>query len=430
MRGPRQCRGAAGAAATGPVTDAAHRAAERAARESYGRLVAWLAYRWRDLAAAEDALSDAFASALRHWPRTGVPDSPEAWLMAAAQRQLLQVARHRRVEDDPRNTAVLEPDRWAPDLPAGLPDERLKLMFVCAHPALPAAVHAPLMLQAVLGLEARHIASAFLVSPAAMAQRLVRAKARIREAGLRFEVPEGAELAPRLSAVLESLYGAYSIGSHTALQGPDVAQGLLISELTGEALYLTRLVVSLQPDSAEANGLLALMLYCEARRPAQFNAAGQFVPLADQDPLCWRRDLIDEAEATLRAASGLRQPGHFQLEAAIQSAHCQRAFTGHTPWRAVAALYQALVEHFPSTGAHIGHAVALAETGQVQAGWDRLEALSADAVARHQPYWVARAHLGRRLGRHDEAALALDRAIGLTEDPRVRAHLLRARAGA
>jgi len=396
------------------MSDAAA-AAERAARESYGRLVARLAWQWRDLAAAEDALADAFAAALRHWPEQGVPEAPEAWLAAAAQRRLLHHARHARLVQDPRVTALLDEAEAAAPEDAAVPDARLQLMFVCAHPAIAASVHAPLMLQAVLGLDAKVIASAFLVSPAAMAQRLVRAKARIREAGLRFDIPEARELPGRLAAVLEAVYAAYTLGR----QGPDTPAG----DLREEALFLARLAARLLPEQAEAWGLLALLLHAEARRAAQFDGAGRFVPLAAQDPADWDGELIREAEAALWTAARLRAPGPFQIEAAIQSAHAQRRATGHTPWRAIAQLYGMLVQHHhASLGARVGQAVAEAEAGDVPAALALLDALPAD-VTGYAPYWVARAHVLGLAGA-DGRAVALQRAIGLTEDPRLRAFLL------
>jgi RNA polymerase sigma-70 factor (ECF subfamily) len=404
----------------------AAQAAEHAARTSYGRLVALLAWRWHDLAAAEDALADALLAALTHWPRDGVPAAPDAWLMTVANRRMLQRARHAKLAQDPAFMVLFASESQAPEMPA-VPDKRLELMFVCAHPALPAKMHTPLMLQAVLGLDAQAIASAFLVSPAALAQRLVRVKAQIRSLALRFELPESAELPARLAAVLESLYGAYTIGSNTARHGPDAAAGTM-ADLAAEALFLARLVVALQPQSAEALGLLALMLHNEARRPAQFDAGGGFVPLTHQDTQRWQHTLLQEAEQALWQAAQLRQPGAFQIEAAIHSAHAQRAFGGRTPWAAIAALYGALVQRVPAIGARIGHAVALAESGELAAGQAALDALTSDSVGTHAPYWVALAHLRRLAGDKSGAAQALDRAIGLTEDPRVRAHLAAQRA--
>lgn len=402
------------------MSDAVRAAIETAAREAYGRLLAWLAFQWRDVAAAEDALADAFVAALRTWPVNGVPASPDAWLMTAAKRNLLQVARHQRLSRDPAVTVLLGDDS-APEasLPP-LPDTRLRLMFVCAHPALDPSVHAALMLQTVLGLDARQIAPAFLLPVATLAQRLVRAKKKIRDAGLRFEEPEGPELGERLEAVLEAIYAAYGLGWDAS--GTDAA-GPASDDLGREAIYLARLVVGLMPGSAEARGLLALLLFCEARRAARFDAAtGAFVPLHEQDIARWDRDAIAEADQHLWQASALRSPGAFQFEAAIQSAHCQRAATGQVPWTAIATLYARLLHVAPTVGAQVAHAIALGEAHGADAGLERLDALRwhDPACEDYQPCWAARAHLLARAGRTDDARAAAARAIGLSPTARLR----------
>ena len=295
------------------MTDAAQEAVALAARTSYGRLVALLTSRTHDVAAAEDALGDAFLRALRTWPRDGIPNNPDAWLLAAARRRLIDGVRHatvrQRSEPELVQAAVLR-DIAAPD--AVLADRRLELLFTCAHPAIDRSIHTPLMLQVVLGLEASEIASAFLVAPAAMAQRLVRAKRKIRDARIPFEVPDADQLAPRLDAVLEAIYAAFGAG-WDALEGSDPQR----TDLTDEAIFLGRLVVEALPDAVEAQGLLALMLYCHARRHARRDVTGAYVPLAQQRPAAWDQRMIGEAETLLTRAAAMAQPGRFQLEAAI-----------------------------------------------------------------------------------------------------------------
>ena len=394
-----------------------HAAAELAARVSYGRLLAYLAAQSRDLTAAEDALGEAFVAALETWPRAGVPDKPEAWLLAVARRRLIDGARHARVEDVAAAALRIVVDRAEQEASskALFPDERLKLLFVCAHPAIDPAARTPLMLQTVLGLDAARIASAFLVAPAAMGQRLVRVKAKIRDAGIRFEIPEPRELPSRLEAVLQAIYAAYGSAWEDVAGADPRRQGL-----AEEAIWLGRLVTRLLPDEPEGQGLLALMLHCEARRGARRDAEGRYVPLTRQDVALWSQPLTEEAEEILAAASTAMKPGRFQLEAAIQSVHAQRAVTGHTDWEAIALLYEGLIRLAPTIGARVGSAAALAEAKGDDAGLAALEAIPPDAVTTYQPYWALSAHLLKRLGRPAKAREAYARAVGLSEDPAVR----------
>ena len=388
-------------------------AAETAARHSYGRLLAWLAWQWRDVAAAEDALADAFATALQRWPVDGVPASPDAWLRSAAHRRLLMAARRQRLADDPTLT-VLWPGQEAPapDVPP-LPDARLRLLFVCAHPAIATDVHSALMLQTVLGLDAARIASAFLVKPEAMTKRLVRAKARIRATGLRFEEPEADELPGRLASVLEAIYGAYTL--HWG-QADDAGSG----QLAGEALFLAELVAAHLPAEPEALGLVALLSHCEARRRAQGEV---FQPLHEQDPSLWNPALIARANAALLQACGHRAAGPYQIEAAIQSAHVHGRQAGTVPWADIAQLYEQLLALAPTVGAHIAHAVAVAHARDAHAGLRLLDAIAPERVASHQPWWAARAHLLAMTGNARDAAAAYGRALALTVEPRLRAWL-------
>lgn len=401
-------------------TDGARAAAERAARDSYGRLLAYLLVRSREAAGAEDALGDALVAALETWPRTGVPDRPEAWLLTVARRRLVDATRHARVRSESAGALELmlegaEADAATPDFP----DERLKLLFVCAHPAIDPAMRTPLMLQSVLGLDAARIASAFLVAPAAMGQRLVREKARIRGASIDWIVPDARALPRRLAAVLEAIYAAYGSGWDDVAGADPRRRGL-----AEEALALGRLVARLLPEEPEALGLLALMLHCEARRGARRDDAGRYVPLDQQDVGRWSEALIEEVEAALAAAARAGQPGRFQLEAAIQSAHVHRAVTGRTDWEAIALLYEGLLRSAPTIGARVGQAAAIAEARGTPASWAALAAIPAAAVSAYQPYWALRAHLLRKLRRADEARDAYERAIGLSEDPAVREFLV------
>jgi RNA polymerase sigma-70 factor, ECF subfamily len=395
-------------------------AAEAVARRSYGKLVAFLAARSGDVAAAEDALADAFAVALAAWPAAGIPRCPEAWLMAVARRRQIDGARRRRTRGAAADhLRLLAEEKAEPTDAAVIPDDRLALMFACAHPAIDPSIRAPLMLQTILGFDAAAIASAFLVSPATMGQRLVRAKSKIRQAGIPLRVPEHAEMPERLDAVLAAIYAAFAGGWLDAAR----------RNLAAEALWLGRLVASLLPDQPEALGLLALMLHAEARHAARRDLRGAYVPLAGQDAARWDADMIEEAEALLLRAAAMGVVGRYQLEAAVQSAHASRRITGQTDWAAIELLYQALIAIADSPVVAINHAVALAETRGAAAGLARLEVLATDKrLADYQPYWAARAELLARHGEAAAAAQAYQCAIGLEADPAVRAFLQRQRA--
>jgi predicted RNA polymerase sigma factor len=402
----------------------ARAATEEVARRSYGKLVAFLAARTRDVAAAEDALSEAFASALTDWPRNGCPRNPEAWLLTVARRKTIDMFRAlQRHPSSPDDLELIEAVLAAP-AESEFPDERLAMMFACAHPSIDAATRAPLILQAILGLDAKRIASAFLASPAAMGKRLVRAKEKIRQAGIPFRVPGRDELPARLDTVLNAIYAAFSEG-WTDPSGADAAR----RELTGEALYLSRLAVSLLPQEPEALGLLALMLHAEARRRARRSNAGEFVPLAEQDQLLWDDAQIAEAESLLHRASSMRRIGRFQLEAAVQSAHVDRCRTGAANWSHVAELYDALFSLTGSPVVLINRALAIAEVDGAAAGLDAMPDQSTDPrLTEYQPYWAARSELLARTGSYAEARSANEIAIGLERDPAVRRFLERRRA--
>jgi len=398
------------------------RAAERAARESYGRLVAFLAARTRDVAGAEDALGDAFAAALRTWPVEGVPASPDAWLLTAARRRqtdALRRAEPRQAGEEHLALIAEEVTAAADDDDGGaIPDRRLALMFACAHPAIERGVRTPLILQTILGLTAEDIAAAFLLPKGTMGQRLVRAKLRLRDAGIPFRVPEAEELPERLAAVLDAIYAAYTKG------WSEVGDAALV-ELADEAIWLGQLVVSLLPDEPEAKGMLALLLYTAARRAARRDATGAYVPLEAQDTRLWDASLIAVAERLLHQASAAGQGGRYQLEAAIQSAHVARRLKGIASWPAVIALYDHLLVLTGSPVVILNRAVARAEVEGPHAALTEVVALEADERMRsYQPYWAARGELSLRAGDVAAAAEALTIAIGLSTGEAVKRYLV------
>lgn len=398
--------------------------AETVARRSYGKLVAFLAARTRDVAAAEDALGDAFAAAMAEWPRTGPPDSPEAWLMTVAKRKLIDAGRRRKTGEAATPQVRLMQEELGAVEQADIPDQRLALMFACAHPAIEEGVRAPLILQTVMGLNAETIASAFLTSPAAMSKRLVRAKEKIRVAGIPFVVPGRDELPERIAAVLDAIYAAFSEG-WTDPAGTDAAR----RDLTSETLFLARLATELMPDEPEALSLAALMFHAEARRPARRDAAGDFVPLAEQDTALWNGGMIAEADALIRRAGKKETLGRYELEAALQSAHAHRRLTGRSNWPEIVALYDALLALAPSPVVAINRALAIAEVDGPGAALDAMPDAAMDSrLASYQPYWAARADLLSRWGAAMEAREAYGMAIGLERDLAVRRFLMKRKA--
>lgn len=397
----------------------AARTAERVARESYGRLVAFLAARTRDVAGAEDALADAFATALRIWQVQGVPHNPDAWLLTVARRRQTDALRSRTTRQAGEEHLKMMADEIeaAAETPDEIPDRRLALIFACAHPAIERGMRAPLILQTILGLTAIDIAAAFLIPPATMGQRLVRAKYRIRDAGIPFAIPGMDELPSRLDSVLEAIYAAYTKG------WGDIGDAASI-QLADEAIWLSRLVISLLPDQPEAKGVLALMLYTEARRAARRSADGAYVPLEEQDTSLWDDTQIALAEELLHAANADGPSGRYQIEAAIQSAHVARLTRGGNTWPAILALYDHLFALSASPVVALNRAMALAELEGPAAALAAIEPLATDKrMLAYQPYWAARAHLLAETNHREDARNALTLAIGLSTDIAVRTYL-------
>ena len=399
---------------------AVSQAIERAARNSYGKLVAVLAARSRNIASAEDALSGALLKALKDWPGSGVPKNPEAWLLTTARRIDIDAWQRAMTAHNQTSFVTMIENERMEIVPDEIPDDRLRLLFACAHPAIDQALHMPLMLQVVLGVSAHKIASALLLPPVTIGQRLSRAKAKIKDAGLRFSIPEAVELPARVAAVLNATYVAYTLGNEAAF-----GENEHLRDLAMEAIWLARVIVSLLPEDQEAKGLLALMLFSEARRVARrFPTKGDYIPLSDQNISLWNIEMIDEAKQLLQQSRNLKTVGRFGLEAAIQSVHTERRVSGTTDWIAIEHLYRGLIAVSPTIGAQIGHAITASHCFGPSEGLELLYAISTDKVANYASYWAARAHLNSRLGHVETALDAYHRAIGLTEDAAVRLYLI------
>ena len=392
-------------------------AVEDVFREEYGRAVAVLVRTFGDIDVAEDAVQDAFAVAVRRWPQDGFPPSPAGWIITTARNRAIDRLRRESARDDKQAEAALLAAARAPaDDPEGpVRDERLRLIFTCCHPSLARASQVALTLRLLGGLTTPEIAHAFLSSEAAMAQRIVRAKGKIRDAGIPYRVPGDADLPERLSAVLAVVYLIFTEG-HTASSG----SALVRADLSAEAIRLGRLLAELMPDEPEVLGLLALMLLAESRRAARVGPAGELIPLAEQDPGLWDRELIAEGQALVRRCLRRGQPGPYQLQAAINAVHSDGP---PTDWWQVLQLYDQLSAIAPTPVVALNRAVAVGEVGGPQAGLDALEGLEAVPL-----YFAVRADLLRRLGRDAEALEAYDAAIGRAATVPEREFLARRRA--
>ena len=396
----------------------AHQPIESAARKSYGKLLAALSSRFRDIEACEDALSEAFKSASEHWVRGFVPENPEAWLYRAAINKLIDSKRKdKRSTSRAETIALLDAERS--EQKRGLfPDERLKLLFVCCHPSIDEAVRTPLMLQTVLGMESAIIASAFLISPSAMMKKLVRAKQKIKLAKIAFQIPEIDQLPSRLGFVAESIFALY--GKAWDSLGSPVPNS---TELGDEAIYLAELLVDLLPEEPEPKGLLAMILFCESRKRARRSREGAYILLDEQNVDDWNSEQFARAESLLSEAFLSKKMGRFQMEAAIQSAHGARILHKLMNWREIYTLYQGLIAHAPTIGAFVCRANALAEIEGASEGLNALDQLPRELTVSYQPYWALRALLLSKLQKTSEAGSAYEIAIGLSQDQSVRLFL-------
>lgn len=393
---------------------------EKTFREEHGRVLAALISRFGDFDLAEDALQDALVNALERWKVDGVPRNPGAWLLTVAKRRAIdRLRRTARLEHDPAVLDSLASTQEEPEMEDTIPDDRLKLMFTCCHPALALEAQVALTLHTVGGLKTREIARAFLVPEPTMAQRLARARAKIRNAGIPYRVPPIDLLPERLDALLAVIYLIFNEG-YSATSGDEPIR----KELCLEAIRLCRVLVTLMPESAETRGLLALMLLHDSRRGTRLDETGQLVLLSEQDRSRWDRSEIREGTEVLDEALALNDPGPYQVQAAISSLHAEAPTAEVTDWQQIAALYRTLALMTPSLVVEVNRAVAVGMAEGPQAGLRLLEGLG-DRAQGYYPFHVVRADLLRRSDQLEEAIVSYKRAIALCDNPAERSHLQR-----